>query len=433
MNDALPSERMFDSRIERRFFQWYKKLFSIAEIENSFTLQLAFGALLFLIFLTFFRGWELNPAITVEAYLSNSYVCWPYFQSCGQFYFLHVLPYGYSQGVLYSLLLGIISLVAWFMYRKDWALAHMGLVLLWLWKVLVMFVLTKILAQNFDYYEAILLFILLFLPRKLFFLRLTFVSFYFLGSTLKFDDGWVLGTYFTPLQTGLPIFGNALAPLLTNTVTFMEVVGCWFLFSERKILQRAAFTFFVIFHFYSAIIINYRFPVVALLMLVILFGINREKAPVPLDRRSAFGWALLVVLFIFQLTPFLAHADPELTGEGNRMRFFMFDANHQCRSLVTVYGTNGTSTTTETDSISARNRCDPYETWFTLKQDCLRDPSIARIAWTFDHSIDGGPFYRIVDVPNACALTYNAFSDNDWIKVPPQAPVVGYPVENVYY
>jgi len=415
------------------FLLKYRSFFSIGEIEGNVILQLAFGALLILCFLTFFRGWETSTAITVESYANNSYVCWPYFQTCGQYYFLHALPYGYSQTILYAILLGVMFLTAWAMYAKKWVYAHMGLAALWIWKVLVVFVLSKLLANNFDYYDIILLFILLMLPRKLFFLRLTFVSFYFLGATLKFDDGWILGTYFTSLKIGLPIFGNALAPILTNLVTCVEVVGCWFLLSDRRLLQRLAFCFFFAFHLYSSIIINYRFPVAALLMLVILFGINEENPPVPLDRRSVFGWLLLAFLFCLQLTPFVMHANPELTGEGNQYRFFMFEANHQCRSEITVYEKNGSAQSSETDSINSRDRCDPYNTWFGLKQRCERDPTIARIGWTFDHSLDGGPFYRIIDVPDACALTYHAFSQNAWIKTPPLAPVVGYPVKNILF
>ncbi len=81
----------------------------------------------------------------------------------------------------------------------------------------------------------------------------------------------------------------------------------------------------------------------------------------------------------------------------------------------------------------ARHRCDPYEEWFAIQQRCLRDTEVARIGWTLDHSINGGPFYRIVDEKDACALRYRALGHNEWIR-PPEggAPVVGYPVENIY-
>jgi len=70
----------------------------------------------------------------------------------------------------------------------------------------------------------------------------------------------------------------------------------------------------------------------------------------------------------------------------------------------------------------------------TLQQICKRDESIDHILWQFDHSTNGGPFYRIVDENNICQLEYKPFSHNTWIKTPKEgAPIMGYPVKNLYY
>ena len=112
----------------------------------------------------------------------------------------------------------------------------------------------------------------------------------------------------------------------------------------------------------------------------------------------------------------------------------MFEANHQCISRISVRRTNGVEELQEDTSAIARNRCDPYRVWFRIQNQCTREEnSIDRIEWTFDHSINGGPFYRIVDERDACALTYKVLQHNEWIKVPETgAQVVGYPVENIY-
>jgi hypothetical protein len=265
-------------------------------------------------------------------------------------------------------------------------------------------------------------------------MRLGLVGCYFLSSTIKFDTGWILGSYFTSLQTGLPIFGNTLAPLFTNFVTLMELIGAWFLLGEKSVARTVAFTFFFIFHLYSGILIGYRFPVIALAMLVILFGVDYRRTRPPLTLRSLWGWGLAALIVFVQLYPVVfIPGDQKLTLEGNKYGFYVFEANHECISTVTVYRTDGSATTTVTESANARYRCDPYSYWFTEKQICLRDPTVVRIAWTFDHSIDGGPFYRIVDVPDLCALTYSPFTHNGWIRTPPAAPAVGLPLKNIYY
>ncbi|MBV9159715.1 MAG: hypothetical protein JO019_03930 [Candidatus Kaiserbacteria bacterium] len=433
MNNVVLRERVFDSAGEKQFFGWYRRFFSVAEIEARPTLQLIFGALLFSLLISFI-GWAHNPSITIGSYLSNSYVCWPYFQTCGEHYFLQGLSHGYSQTALYAVLLGIIALAAWLAYKKEWVLAHVLVVILWLWKALVVFALTRALAQNFDYYEIILLFVLLFLPRKLFFLRLTFVSFYFLASTVKFSAGWILGSYFTSLQNGLPLFGSAFAPLYTNFVIALEAIGSWFLLSEQKRLRYPVFALFVLFHLYSSIIIGYRYPVLALSILIILFGISDEREDFRFDKSFLPGMLFLALLFAVQFSPLFIPGDERLTGEGNRFRLFMFEANHQCISKFTINWKSGAPSTIVRESANARVRCDLYNEWFWVHQVCLRrSASIKDISWTFDHSIDGGPFYRLVDTNDACALDYAAFSHNTWIHLPENgAPIVGYPLKDLY-
>jgi hypothetical protein len=85
-------------------------------------------------------------------------------------------------------------------------------------------------------------------------------------------------------------------------------------------------------------------------------------------------------------------------------------------------------------SASARSRCNPYTYWFTLKQYCEKKENVDRIAWTFDHSINGDPFLRIVDEQNVCNLEYKPFSHNDWIKRHSDNPeIIGTPARNVFY
>ncbi len=433
ITEELPRNVIFTGRIEQAFLRWYHSFFSIAEIESSRVLQWVGGALLFTYYVSFSDLVRSN-AITIQAYESNTYRCWSYFQNCGEYYFLTNLPHGYSQPILYVFFFGLMLLTVFLIWKKDWVLAHILILILFLWKFLVMFVLTSSASGNYDYYDIIFSIIFLLLPYKLFFLKLSFVLLYFLSTTIKIHEGWILGTYFTALKTGLPIFPDSLAPLITNIVIGMQMIGAWFLLSSNKVLQRTVLVYFVCFHLYSGILVYYRYLSTALPMLLILFGPLYSPTVTPLFKKSLAGWVFISLLISWQFIPHVIAGDQKMTLEANRFGIYMFEANHQCVSTPTVHLMDGTIFSQTTESASARSRCDPYKYWFELKQNCLRHKNIARISWTFDHSINGGPFYRIVDSVNMCELEYKTFKHNTWIKLPTDNPsIIGYPVKNVYY
>jgi len=426
-------DHIFTARFEQIFFSWYYRLFGIKEIEESRILKWFFGSTLFTFYITF-SSWIGSSATTIEAVVQNRYTCWPYFQDCGALHFLSALPDGYSQTTLYMFFFGLILLTVYLMWKREWVLAHILLTVLFVWKFFVLFFLTETLAANYDYYHIVLTIILLFLPFKLFFLKLAFVLLYFLSTTIKIHEGWILGTYFTALKTGLPIFSDSIAPLITNFVIFMQIVGAWFLFSSNKILQRSAVVYFIIFHLYSGILVEYRYPATVLPSLLILFGPLYRVTKVPRNKKAVAGWTLVVLLFIFQFLSIVIPGDEKITLEGNRYGLYMFEANHQCVSTVQIYQADGTVTNNRSEFSLARHRCNPYSRWFHLQQICKRDKTLDHIEWQFDHSINGGPFYRIVDESDVCSLNYKPLGHNEWIRTPEEgAPIIGYPVQNVYY
>ena len=425
----LPSD-IFDSPRERKFISFYQKLFSISEIKQSLALQFVFAAQLFSYYVTF-SDWIGSHDLTLEKNSLDVVACWPYFQNCGDYFFLQALPFGHSQTIFYMFFFGLMVLVAYLIYRRDWFLAHITLLPLFLWHATV--VLGTGIAGNYDYYLMIFGIVTLFFPHKLFFIKLNLVLFYFLSTAVKLHEGWVLGTYFSALKYGLPIFPAWSIPFWTNLVIFMEMVAAWFLFSRRVWLQRSVFAFFVIFHLYSGTLVQYHYPSIVLPTLVIVFGIFYRYTPPPLDRRSIAGWTLVALLCALQSISFFIPGDTKLTMEGNRYGLYMFEANHQCVSQVQVYFVDGHSESFVDESSNARKRCDPWRYFSRIKKACEVTPDLRRVAWQFDHSINGGPFMRIVDESNACGLDYKPFSHNEWIKTEKEAEIIGYPVENVYY
>jgi hypothetical protein len=235
----------------------------------------------------------------------------------------------------------------------------------------------------------------------------------------------------------------------------MQIVGAWFLISKYRLLQRTALVYFTIFHLYSGILVFAMYPTITLPSLLILYGPAYRYTPIPFSKKAIAGWIVIALVLIFQILGFITPGDRRITLEGNRFGMFMFEANHQCVATITTYsntplkpqatGCSGfyclASSTVSTqgdqwvrvnrqESADAWNRCDPYEWWEKLHEKCTR--GVTRISLTFDHSINGGPFYRIVDLSNICSVNYQLFRHNDWIMMPPQAQIVGYPVENFY-
>jgi hypothetical protein len=417
---------------DRALLSWYRRFFSIAEIETNTILQLVFGATLLSYFLAF-SAWINSTTTTIDAVLNNSYVCWPHFQNCAHWMFLRALPHDYTQTTLYMVLFGTLILSSYFVFRKEWVFAHVALIPSYLWHMWVVFFISFTLGGNYDYYLFVFATVLLFLPHKEFFLKLSFVTLYFLSTIAKIHGTWILGTYFSALKTGLPLLPDALMPLWTNLVICMEMVGAWFLLSGNRVRQRIALTFFVVFHLYSGILVEYRYPATVLPTLIILFGPLYRVTRIPFDRRAIVGFLCIGMLFLGQFTPVLIYGDEKLTHEGNRYGLYMFEANHQCVSTTITHLADGTERRAVQESYSARSRCEPYRYWFRIHSFCEQNETVTNVEWTFDHSINGGPFLRIVEVPDACALSYKPFSHNDWIKTERDNPeIVGYPVENVY-
>jgi hypothetical protein len=408
---------------------WYYRFFAIHEIEASKTLQLLYYVVSFSFFVTFY-GWIERNFVSISAHLSGTNICPPYFPSCGEYYFIEALPLGYSQSAFYVFLFLLLCFGVYSAYRKHWADAHLALLVCLVWKIIVAFFLTYGTAGNFDYYDTILAIVLLLLREKEYFARVIFVFLYVLASSIKIDAGWIFGNYFNSLYTGAPIFDSPyILPIFTNFLIIMQIGGAWLLLSNNKILQRSAFIYFFLFHLYSGIIVNYRYISTSIPALFVLFSEHKPFRIQKISRTTIAGYALMAILLCGQLTGIILPGDQKKTLEGNYYGLYMFEANHQCISTTNAY-ISGASEPIQSkrESHVANNRCDPYRYWFALKTRCERDVRIEKIAWTFDHSVNGGAYERIVDVEDACALIYHSFQHNDWILVDDEATTLDIPV-----
>jgi hypothetical protein len=386
----------------------------IKKLENNIVSQIESS-----ISLVIFMWWAFfSFAVSFSFYIGFGYTspysplpCWPHFLNCKTILPLTPLPFGYGESIFYAWLLLLVVYGAYSLYQKKYFNAYICILLLWLWKFFVLNVTYGI--GNFDYYDLIIIGVFLFFSNKVHFLRLTFVVLYFLASTIKIGGGWIDGTYFTSLQTGVPLFPDGMAFIVTNIVIVMQIVGCWFLLSRNKYLFLFSFYFFIFFHLYSTILVGYRYPLTALFLEIILFsrlGAETTFKDLKIRLRDSFNWFVLGLLFMLQFIGILIPGNQKVTLEGNNYGLYMFEANHQCISTNVIK--NGTTIISSAD---ARNRCDPYMYLTYIKKNCnkINGP----ISWTFDSSVNGEPLYRIVDEKNACSLEYKPFIHNKWINI----------------
>ncbi len=404
----------------------FRKLFAISEIPESKILQIVSGAFL-ISFLATFSGWVSTGFTSKYANI----LCSPHITDCTLYksiIALTPLPYGYSQTTFYVFLFALISLGFYYIYVKEFELLWITIAILWLYK---MYIIYGFGAGNYDYYDIILIAVFLFSKNKLYWLRIFFLILYFLASTIKIHEGWILGTYFTSLQTGLPIFGNYVAPIATNIVIISQMVFSWFLFRPKaSILFNLAFFYFLFFHLYSGILVEYRYMITSIPLLVILFWLPDEIHYK--KNKDFFAIFFFITLLCLQSIAILIPGDQKLTLEGNNYGLYMFEANHQCMATYTTNYTDGRVVNENKQTSDARNRCDPYTYVYGYKNRCGL-VGVKSISFTFDHSINGNPFYRIVDAPNLCTLTYKPFTHNPWIKSGEDNPqMIGRPVKDFY-
>lgn len=414
---------------KQRAIARYKRIFHISEIENDLTLRL-FGGAILLGFMVTFRGWESSTANSLSALNTNSYICWPFFQDCAKWILFDSRPNGYTLNTIFMAMFGLIFLAVYGLLAKKYVIAHACILVLFAFKIYVTLINFSYNA-NYDYYHTAFCLVFLFAAHKRFFGSLTVIFLYFLSTAAKIHETWTLGTYFTALQTDLPLFPKGTTMLWTNLVILMEMVGAWFLLSKNKYLQRPAVFFFACFHLYSGILVGYHYPSIVMPSLLIFFGpLYKPFERVPVDLSALRGWFLIGALLCLQMISHFIPGDEKLTMEGNFYGLYMFEANHQC--LVRVKNEVGSDIYNQA-STNARYRCDPYRIMFQTQNIFCKQEHKPQLNLQIGHSINGGPFYLIVDEADLCSLTYTPFGRNHWIKTEETARPMARPHKNLYW
>jgi hypothetical protein len=396
-------------RVTARLKRTYRNAFSVDEFEQSAILPWIFGTLLIGL-LMLVNTLSTNLAITVQGVQNGTSVCWPWFPSCADWHLLVASPEGNSQALAFAILFALLVVSAMAVWKRNWTMAHVAATLVYAFLFAFIYIIEGRSELNYGDRLMVLAGVLLFFPHKLFFLKLSFVLLYVFAGLGKLNDGWFGGLFFTG-DNALPLIPEILTTPLATWVVFMELIGAWMLLVHDQRFRLPTLAFFCIFHVYTILYSGLSFSVIALPLLIFLFG-EHGLPPAP-RTRILLPVLLLAILTLLQFVHFVIPGDVRFTQEGGMYAFHSFAAKHDCRSRITYVHSDGAVVERV---VTNSGRCDPYTRLSRIKSVCART-DIRSVAWQFDHSVNGSPFYRMVDVSDACSLSYKSFSHNEWISL----------------
>ncbi len=408
--------------------EYFANLLRVKEIEANKYLQYVYWALI-VGFLFSFQT-LMNHKIGDLSKISNmSYVCPTYFRTCEQFYFLNFLPNGYSGNLFYAFLFSLITLSVFFGAKGSWFKSILFIIPPTIWKVWATFFLEDRISVPFEYFHIGFLLVLLFSKNKFNSLKHTLVIMYFVSALVKVHDAWIVGTYFSTLNLGLPLFHDSLIPFATNFIVLLELFTPILLLSRNHRIKSIALYTYIVFHIYSISLVGFRYPIHCLPIICILFLPKLKTMPVK-------NWGVRIFLFFIitaNIFPFFIKGDHKISYEGVRLAVTMFDSNRQCESIKEMTLETGEVRTEIQRSGYAFVRCTPYWHWYHISLLC-KSHKYKKISWIFNMSINGNPFYTVVNSKNACELNYKLFGENLWINSSTNDhQIVGFPKKNAYY
>lgn len=346
--------------------------------------------------------------------------CWPHFPQCRDFS-LTAVPESYTSNVFFMFLFaGILACLYYIWKNRPEVYLKIFASLVGL-KVFIYFFWTFTEHHNFAYFHLMpATAFLLNKKNRIFAAQVTWALAYSLSAAVKLDDSWILGTYFTPLELGMPFVPRELIPLGSLFVIFLEIIVSWTLLSDR--LKQASTWIWTGFHTYSVILVGFFYPTRCIASLWTLFlGQSPQENPAPkvLNKKT---FLFLFLMTGLQVIPYTFAEEPRMIMRWEGYGFNMFDANFQCL-IEYKYGNQREVIIRK----SSMHRCSPRKYLDLAKMRCAREKK--PVSYRMIKSINGEPFYEIVKLENACREDFLMFGENSWLDHR-NPKLVGYPYYN---
>lgn len=358
-------------------------------------------------------------------------LCWPHWQNCRSLPLPAGLPESYGNGIMFAAVFGVILVALWGLFKNRAAWVIPSLWLLVAYKFFYHFVWQWTGLFNFELFHLIpTTAFLLNSPNRIFGAQAAWATCCFLAAFVKLHDSWIVGTYFSTLEIGIPLFPRSWIPFLSQAVIPFEIFCSWGLLSHRW--RKYSFYLWTAFHLYSVMFVGFHYPTRCILILWSLFLPETEdgdvRPSVLAKRLNASALALIILIIMMQTLPLVYREDVKRTLRFEGYAFSMFDANFQCFETITAKLPDGSVLSMNRGSRMARGRCGPRLGLMRIHKFCQELKPTA-IQWTLDQSINGDPFYQIVQTEDACRLSYSLFGKNEWMTLQ-NPPVVGFPRVN---
>ena len=391
-----------------------KKLFDLKDNRN---LKAVFYVL-FLDFVYTFSDWINQGYLSVQSVQDNTAVCWPYFKSCTSLYVFDSLPFGYSLNILYMVLGLFLFVSLYYAYVENWNRALMYLIVPTIFKFFMIYMFSYLVVGNFNIISLFLALFLIFSKDKLHSLKVLFTLFYLCAAFIKINPGYISGDIFASLKLGVPLLPDYFLNYYGVLFLLILLVLPILLWSTNLKVRLFSISILTIFHIYSIALVGYRYPVLCIPILWLLFFFaEHQKFETKRLIKDYFAFVIILLLIISQIIPIMIKGDERITSEGEKYGFYMFTANRQCVREINVYYKDGTQKENVYKEYRGMRRCDPYEDWYRIQNTCKQE-KVKSVKWSFNVSVNGSNFYNLVSAENACGLKdYKPFEHNDWIDL----------------
>lgn len=179
-------------------------------------------------------------------------------------------------------------------------------------------------ATNYHFLAQVITFVYLLIPNRISTMAILIPGVYFCAGLLKLNVDWLSGA--TLIKPSI-IQGPLLNALLVY-VLILEIFIVWLIYSNKKWVRALVLFQLFAFHVYSWHIVDYPYP--TFMFCILGFFILTINVDYEIKKHLPSFAAIMGVMCLFQLSPYLIAKDPGLDGRSRIFSFNMMDVTAVC-------------------------------------------------------------------------------------------------------
>ncbi len=400
------------------------------EVVDSFKSNKFLNLVFYIIFfdlVLLFQEWYKSSILSETLLKSGEAVCPPYFQNCKIFYLLDSSAPVYTHQIFIMLISVPLFLSLFYFINSKFKIALYLLLVPILFKFFYLYFLNYNTVLNYNYLTLIIAILLIFSKDKLFSIKVYIFFMYICSAIIKIYPSYLNGNFFQAFNGGLPILPTYFNLFYPIVVICSFIIFPTLLWHRNQYYRLTAFIYLFIFHLYTISLVGFRFPFLCIFLLIIFYVSDYEKFDLKRAINNKVLSFILLISILFQIFPYFISSNYRVTGEGERLGYYIFYTNKQCKSDMSIYYKNGEIKKSEYKYTNSTQRCDPYIEWAKFVRLCSSDidkssydidknkSSIDRVSLNFKVSLNGSRYINVINENNICNLHYSFFTHNYWI------------------